>query len=52
LLIDYRESLKKEMQCPDFKQAWDSFEFEYILADLIIKARNEAGLSQEELAKK
>ena len=52
LMIDYRETLQKELKDPVFKQAWDSFELEYNLADLVIKIRSEAGLSQEELAKR
>jgi len=52
LMIDYRETLQKELKDPAFKQAWDSFELEYNLADLVIKIRSEAGLSQEELAKR
>jgi DNA-binding XRE family transcriptional regulator len=51
-MIDYRETLQKELKDPAFKQAWDGFELEYNLANLIIKIRSEAGLSQEELAKK
>jgi ribosome-binding protein aMBF1 (putative translation factor) len=51
-MIDYRETLQKELKDPAFTQAWDSFELEYNLADLVIKIRSEAGLSQEELAKR
>jgi DNA-binding XRE family transcriptional regulator len=51
-MLDYREALQKELKGPDFKQAWDSYEFEYQLANLLIQLRSEAGLSQDELAKK
>jgi hypothetical protein len=30
---------------PVFKQAWDSYELEYHLANLLIKLRSEAGVS-------
>ena len=52
MMLDYREALQKELKDPDFKQAWDSYELEYNLANLLIQLRSEAGLSQDELAKK
>ena len=52
MMLDYRESLQKELKDPEFKQAWDSYELEYNLANLLIQLRSEAGLSQDELAKK
>jgi len=52
MMVDYREALQKELKDPAFKQAWEGYELEYNLANLLIQLRNEAGLSQEELAKK
>lgn len=45
MMIDYREALQKELKDPVFKQAWDSYELEYHLANLLIKLRSEAGVS-------
>ncbi len=50
--LDYRELLKEEMKDPEFKQAWDELELEYQVADLLIKLRNEAGLTQAEIAER
>lgn len=51
-MLDYREALQDELKDPAFQKAWDSLELEYKLAGLIIQLRNEAGLSQAELARK
>jgi DNA-binding XRE family transcriptional regulator len=51
-MFDYRDALKEELKNPKFKKAWDDFSLEYDLANLVIGLRNEAGLSQAELAKK
>lgn len=51
-MVDYRELLQEEMKKPEFKQAWDELELEYKIADLLIKLRNQAGLTQAELAEK
>lgn len=50
--MDYRELLQEEMENPEFKQAWDDMELEYKVADLLIKLRSGAGLTQAELAEK
>jgi DNA-binding XRE family transcriptional regulator len=50
--MDYRELLAEEKKSPKFQQAWDELELEYKIADLLIKLRIEAGLTQAELAKK
>ena len=42
-MIDYRETLQKELKDPAFKQAWDSFELEYNLADLVIIGNRQNG---------
>ncbi|HUW65729.1 MAG TPA: helix-turn-helix transcriptional regulator [Spirochaetia bacterium] len=50
--MDYRELLQGELNNPEFKKAWNDTELEYTVADLLIKLRSGAGLTQEELAKK
>jgi ribosome-binding protein aMBF1 (putative translation factor) len=51
-MLDYRDALKDELKDPKFKKAWEDFSLEYNLASLVMRLRNEAGLSQAELAKK
>lgn len=51
-MLDYRDALREELKDPDFKAAWDEFDLEYQMADLLVKLRAEAGLSQEELARR
>lgn len=51
-MLDYRDALKRELEDSTFKAAWDEFELEYLVADLLVKLRTEAGLSQEKLAQK
>lgn len=51
-MLDYRDALKEELRDPAFKAAWDEFELEYQVADLLMKLRTEAGLSQEKLAQR
>ncbi|MBE3588699.1 MAG: helix-turn-helix transcriptional regulator [Thermoanaerobacteraceae bacterium] len=50
--MDYRELLAEELRDPQFKKAWDELELEYRISGLLIKLRNEAGLTQAELAEK
>lgn len=51
-VLEYRDALQEELKDPAFKAAWDDFDLEYQVADLLVKLRAEAGLSQEELARK
>jgi len=51
-MLDYRDALKEEMKDPAFKEAWEDFRLEYELASLLIRLRNEAGLTQAELARR
>ncbi|MGB9888010.1 MAG: helix-turn-helix transcriptional regulator [Moorellales bacterium] len=51
-MLDYRDALREELKDPDFKAAWEEFDLEYQVADLLVKLRAEAGLSQEELARR
>lgn len=51
-MLDYRDALKEELKDQAFKAAWDEFELECQVADLLVKLRAETGLSQEELARR
>ena len=51
-MLDYRDALKEELKDPTFKAAWDEFELEYQVANLLVRLRAEAGISQEKLAQK
>lgn len=43
---------KKWMREPEYRRAYDALEEEYALAKAVIDARNHAGLTQVELARK
>jgi transcriptional regulator with XRE-family HTH domain len=43
---------KKWMKEPKYKKAYDALEKEFVLASAVIDARNRAGLTQQELARK
>jgi len=43
---------KKWMKEPKYRKAYDALEEEFILASAVIDARNRAGLTQQELARK
>lgn len=42
----------KWMKDPDYRQAYDALEGEFVLAAAVIEARKRAGLTQQELARK
>jgi ribosome-binding protein aMBF1 (putative translation factor) len=44
--------IKEQMKDPEFKNAWHDLDTEFELLASMIKAREKAGLTQEELAKK
>ncbi len=44
--------ISEKMQDPAFKAAWAELDPEFELPEMIIKAREEAGLTQEELAER
>jgi ribosome-binding protein aMBF1 (putative translation factor) len=44
--------IKEQMKDPEFKKAWHDLDTEFELLESMIKAREKAGLTQEELAKK
>jgi len=43
---------KKWMKDPRYRKAYDALEEEFVLASAVIDARNRAGLTQQELARK
>jgi ribosome-binding protein aMBF1 (putative translation factor) len=45
-------SIKKWTKAPAFREAYDALEPEYALASALIEARQKAGLSQQELARR
>ena len=50
--MTYRERLKRELKDPEFKTEWDSLEPEFQIAEMIIRARYEQSLTQQQLAEK
>jgi ribosome-binding protein aMBF1 (putative translation factor) len=47
-----KEDIKERMKDPRFKNAWHDLDAEFELLESIIKARENAGLTQEELARR
>ena len=48
--LDLRAELAQAMQRPGFKEAWDALEEEYGALSEMLKARKQAGLTQEQIA--
>lgn len=49
---DFNDLLKKKMEDPEFRKAWEEQEEEFEVAKEVIKLRLKAGMTQKELAKK
>lgn len=47
-----RDHLKEKMENPEFKAAWRGLDEEFDILEGVIRAREKAGLTQEELAKR
>lgn len=47
-----KKTLDKELQNPEFMQAWDALEDEFAALDALLSARKQAGMTQEEVAAK
>jgi len=47
-----KEHIAEHMKNPEFKKAWHDLDTEFELLESMIKAREKAGLTQEELAKR
>ena len=48
--MTYRERLARDLKDPEFKSEWDALEPEYQIAEMIIRARYEESLTQQQLA--
>mgnify|MGYP001163354852 FL=1 len=48
--LNVKVELDQAMNRPGFKEAWDALEEEYAALGELIKARKQAGLTQEEVA--
>ena len=48
--MNYRKRLARDLKDPDFKAEWDALEPEYQIAEMIIRARYEESLTQQQLA--
>lgn len=46
------EHIAEHMEVPEFKEAWHNLDSEFEMLESMIKAREKAGLTQAELAKK
>lgn len=47
-----KEHVKEKMKDPAFKKAWHGLDQEFEILESIIKAREESGLTQDELARR
>lgn len=50
--VDSKKAIAEARKRPGFTEAWDALEEEYSALSALIKARQKAGLTQEELAEK
>ncbi|MBI1897756.1 MAG: helix-turn-helix domain-containing protein [Acidobacteria bacterium] len=51
-MVRVTELHKKWMKKPKYRKAYEALEEEFVLASAVIDARNRAGLTQQELARK
>ena len=49
---DFEQHLNEKMKDPEFKAPWDALEADYSLINTLVKARNSAGLTQQQLSEK
>ncbi|MFZ3209486.1 MAG: helix-turn-helix transcriptional regulator [Geobacteraceae bacterium] len=47
-----KTQLKKDLQNPDFKLAWEALEDEFATLDALLTARRRSGMTQEQVAAK
>lgn len=50
--MTFDERLERDLKDPKFKAEWDALEPEFQIAEMIIKARIEQSLTQQQLAEK
>lgn len=48
---DFKKFLTSQLENPEFKKEWDKLEPEYQIMSAMIKARNETGITQQQLSK-
>ncbi len=48
----FDDYLKEELKDPAFKREWDNLQAEYAIAEAIIRARAENGVTQKELSER
>ena len=48
---DFKKFLTSQLENPEFKKEWDKLEPEYQIMSEMIKARNETGITQQQLSK-
>ena len=48
--MTYKERLARDLKVPKFKAEWDALEPEYKIAEMIIVARYEESMTQQQLA--
>ena len=49
---DPKKKLKKDLQAPNFKKAWEALDDEFFALDALLAARHQAGMTQEQVAAK
>lgn len=49
---DFEKHLNKKLKSPEFKEFWENSEAEFNMISALIKARNEAGLTQKQFSDK
>jgi len=47
-----KHHIKEKMKSPEFRKAWQDLDTEFSILEGVLRARKEAGLTQEELAKR
>jgi len=47
-----KKALEKDLQDPEFRQAWEALEDEFAALDALLTARRQAGMTQEQVAAK
>ena len=47
---DFEKHLNRKLQKPAFAQKWEESEAEHVLVKALIEARNEAGMTQQQLS--
>lgn len=51
-MSDFRNSLNEQLQRPSFKAEWDALQPELTIAQAMIDARKESGLTQKQLSER